>query len=272
MAPPFARMGASHKEWERIGASPWILRQLRFGLQLPWTREPMYRPIRSYKLQSTEAMFAREEFKRWTTEGYARPATKVETQALRRQGRVSPAFVTKSAGKLRLVVDYSEVNKCLEQRTFRMDQLADLVSVLQPKDSLFKADITDAYYHLRLRSSDQMKLTFQIGDQVYIPLCLNCGLSVAPWFFTKIMKPVVAYLRKRGHRVYSYLDDFFGAARPGSPNAPASEKDTRVLELEFRDMFGKLGISIHPRKCDFTGSRRIEVLGILIDTERAMFC
>lgn len=43
-----------------------------------------------------------------------------------------------------------------------MDQLGDLATSLLPKDSLFKADINDAYYHLRIRGADQWHLAFAV--------------------------------------------------------------------------------------------------------------
>ena len=58
---------------------------------------------------------------------------------------MSISFVTWSAGKPRIVIDYREVNEALEVRKFRMDQLGDLANVLSPKDSLFKADLKDGY-------------------------------------------------------------------------------------------------------------------------------
>lgn len=133
---------------------------------------------------------------------------------LLRKGRVSPAFVTNTASKKRLFVDYGNINTTLAERTLQMDQLGDLVAVLRPRDSLFKADITDAYYHLRLRKTDQMKLSFYVDGVVYVSLSLSCGLSVAPWSFTKLMKPVVSHLRSKGHRICSYLDDFLARRAP----------------------------------------------------------
>lgn len=63
---------------------------------------------------------------------------------LLRKDRVSPAFVTSTEQKPRLVIDYSTVKKSLEERMFRIDQLGDIEAVLRPKDSLFKAKVTDA--------------------------------------------------------------------------------------------------------------------------------
>lgn len=175
-----------------------------------------------------------------------------------------------AARKLLLFIDYSRVNESLEERTFRMDQLGDLAAVLKPNDSLFRAEISDAYYHLRIRACDRELLAFKVEGAVYLPLFLNCGLSVAPWFFTKAMKPVVAHLREKGHRVFSYLDDFFGSARGSGPHA-ASAADTRSLGEEVIALFARLGLLLHPHKCDFSGSRRLEIFGIVVDSEKEMF-
>ena len=190
-------------------------------------------------------------------QGFVRQASPEQQTILLKRGQVSPAFVTSTAKKLRLVVDYSHINKHLEERTFRMDQLGDLASVLRPQDCLFKADISDAYYHLRLRRCDQELLAFRIWQQVYIPQCLNCGLSVAPWYFTKILKPVIAHLRARGHRIYSYLDDFFGAARSSAQGEGTMEHDTAFLGTELCHLFARISLELHPEKCDFSGRQQL---------------
>lgn len=90
------------------------------------------------------------------------------------------------------------------------------------------------------------------------------------WFFTKIMKPVLAFLRKNGHRVYTYLDDFYGAAR-SSQGGSTSKADTLQIGTEFQELFGRLGLQLHHDKCNFAGRRQLEILGIVVDTERALF-
>lgn len=32
-----------------------------------------------------------------------------------------------------------------------------------------------------------------------------------------------------------------------------------------------LGLQLHPHTCDFTGRRQLEILGIVVDTSRALF-
>jgi Reverse transcriptase (RNA-dependent DNA polymerase) len=268
---PCRQVGRSFATWRKLGASPWLVRQLRFGLQLPWTSEVPYQRPRSYPLTPVDQKFARKEVTRWVNRGFARRATPAESQALRRRGALFPAFVTVSAGKQRLVVDYKRANRCMEPRSFRMDQLSDLAAVLKPRDHLVKADIKDAYYHLRLRAEDQLRLAFLVGGEAFVPLCLNCGLAVAPWFFTKAMAPVVGFLRKLGHRMFSYLDDFFGAPKPPTGGQPAQTRDCQGLGDLMRLLFTRLGLQLSPKKCFFGGSLSLEILGIVVDTQRQKF-
>lgn len=108
-----------------------------------------------------------------------------------------------------------------------------------------------------------------VDNQVYLPMSLNCGLS-APWFFTKAMKPVVTALRRKGHRVFSYLDEFFGAARSSS-EGPTSAPDTAALGREMYGLLYCLGLTLHPHKCDFSGQQNLEIVGIVVDTAQALF-
>jgi hypothetical protein len=270
MLPPFWAAGRAHQAWADIGACPWMVRQLRFGLQMPWNRKPRNNRARECNPSPEDLVFARGEMRRWIAAGYCREVSVANLRAMRHEGSVSPAFVTTSASKYRLVIDYSLVNECLDERSFRMDQLADLSPSLCPNDCLFKDDIRDPHYHLRLRSADQLYLAFRVGGVIYIPAGLNCGLSVASWFLTKAMSPVVAHLRSKCHRIYFYFDNF-GAAATGCVGDPATEEDMARAGRDICSLFRRLGLWLHPTKSDFTGWRALEILGIFVDTRRAIF-
>lgn len=151
---PSTRVRRAWKTWERIGASNWLIRQLRFGIQIPWTRQVPYRQPRAYPLKELDRVFALQKIERCMSFGFARRATRHEDVQLRKRGCIFPTFAAETAGKKRLVVDYKPANNCIEDRTFRIDQIRDLASALHPNELLFKADVKDAYYHLRLRRSD----------------------------------------------------------------------------------------------------------------------
>lgn len=138
---------------------------------------------------------------------------------------MSEAFVAESSGNMRLVVDYSKLNDCIEESYFRMEELTHLEPMLHRGDSLLKADIKDGYYSLPLRKRDPQYLYFTVTGKFYVTNFLNCGMSVAPRLFTKVRLAVVAYHRKERHRVCSYLEDFFGAAVTAWSDHPAIKED-----------------------------------------------
>lgn len=129
-----------------------------------------------------------------------------------------------------------------------MNQLYDLAPELNEEYSLFKADLTDGYYHLRLRAADRQRLSLFVGTQIYVLLFMNCGLSVAPWFLTKAMTPIVAFLRRLGHQVFAYIDNFFGAAKPRQLGAQPSGEDTQRLVRLMYLLFQRMDLTLQPRK------------------------
>jgi hypothetical protein len=85
------------------------------------------------------------------------------------------------------------------------------------------------------------------------------------------MRPVVAYLRAKGHRIFSYLDDFFGAGATAHNDHQATEADTARAKMDIRSMLARLGLNLHPTQCNFVGSQSLEILGIMVGTRRARF-
>lgn len=188
-APTLVRVERSHAAWTVPGATAWLVRQLRFNLELPWTRVVPYQRPRVYPMGREDAEFLHMEMDRRRQKVFVRQGTPRKVQAFMRSGMVFPASVTQSAGKSRLVVEQKNANECTEASTFRRDQILDLASALRRGDHMFYAERKEPHYHLRLRETDGMWLFFFVGGVIYVPLCLNCGLAVAPWFFTKTMLP-----------------------------------------------------------------------------------
>jgi hypothetical protein len=98
-------VGPAHYAWAEIGASDWLVRQLRFGLQLPWRRKPPRSArICSYNLSPNDLGFACDEVRRWMLSGFCRRASASDLLEISRRGRFSPAFVTKTALKPPIVI------------------------------------------------------------------------------------------------------------------------------------------------------------------------
>ena len=65
------------------------------------------------------------------------------------------------------------------------------------------------YYSIPVHPEQQKYLKFVWDNKLYQFTCLAQGLACAPRLFTKVMKPVFATLRGKGHLSSGYLDDSF---------------------------------------------------------------
>lgn len=55
---PFVGIGRCHEQWHKIRATEWAIRQLRFGLQLPWKAQPQHQFVSQYELTNADLRFA----------------------------------------------------------------------------------------------------------------------------------------------------------------------------------------------------------------------
>ena len=69
-------------------------------------------------------------------------------------------------------------------------------------------DFKDAYLSVPIHESCRKFLRFLWKGTFYQFKALPFGLCSAPRIFTKVLKPVAAFLRKKAIQVLTYLDDF----------------------------------------------------------------
>ena len=77
----------------------------------------------------------------------------------------------------------------------------------QTGDWMIKIDLKDAYFTAPVSNQHQPLLRLMHGGLRYQFSCLPFGLGPAPRLFTKLLKPVVALLRRLGLRLIIYLDN-----------------------------------------------------------------
>ena len=70
------------------------------------------------------------------------------------------------------------------------------------------SDLKDAYLSVPIHKDSQKFLQFLWRNKCYAFQGLCFGLNTAPRIFTKLLKPVAPFLRKRDVRIILYLDDF----------------------------------------------------------------
>ncbi|XP_044128788.1 uncharacterized protein LOC122922292 [Bufo gargarizans] len=124
------------------------------------------------------------------------------------RGVLSNIFlVQKKGGQMRPVINLRALNSVVRYRHFKMEGIHLLRDLLIPGDWMVKLDLKDAYLTVPIAASSRDLLRFLWKGEVWRFTCLPFGLSSAPWCFTKLLRPVVAWLRSRGVRLVIYLDD-----------------------------------------------------------------
>ena len=134
-----------------------------------------------------------------------------------------------------------------------MEGLHLLPDFIQSQDWLVKMDLKDAYLQVPIHPDYQHLLSFQWEGKMYKFQYLSFGLSAAPRVFTKLLKPVVGFLRQNGCRLIIYLDDTL-----------LMHQDRAQLEQITRltcQLFESLGLIVNQKKSILTPIQEIDFLG-----------
>jgi len=177
---------------------------------------------------------------------------------------VTPSFVV-YGGKDRLVVDLRLINQFIHSRPFKYQRLSGFLSSLVPGEHLVSRDVTDAFYRIRILPAQRKSFRFIVSGVVYEPRVVPFGMRLSPWAWTKVLRPVVAAMRARGHKVNAYVYDFAATGRRGHPSTMA---DATAGRVEILSLFLSLGLQVHPTKGKRVGSRVLPFLSFLVDTCR----
>ena len=139
-----------------------------------------------------------------------------------------------------------------------MQTLATTLCLIRPNMYMAKLDIKDAYYSIPIHKDDQKLLKFLHKGTLYKFLALPNGYTEGPRKFTKVLKPPMSVLRKKGVNVADYIDDLITMNKSQSRCY-----DNIAIIIKTLD---ELGFVIHPDKSVFTPSQEIEYLGFVIDS------
>ena len=211
--PIFAgRLAQFLPNWRRVTLDPEILNMVvgyKLELTAPLVQHGIKAPLR---FSLTESRKIEAEISDLLQKGALTKATPDSDQF------VSSLFlVPKRDGDSRPVINLKDLNTYLQYNHFKMEGIHLLRDLMRPNDWLGKIDLKDAYFVIPIWENHRKYLRFLWKDFLLDFTCLPFGLAVAPRVFTKIMKPVVALLRRTGIRLIVYLDDllFMNSSKTG---------------------------------------------------------
>ncbi|KAG0420263.1 Transposon Tf2-9 polyprotein, partial [Dictyocoela roeselum] len=156
---------------------------------------------------------------------------------------ISPAFFVKKAnGKLRLIIDYRNLNKVTVKAHNLRPKITDILSSLNGKKVFTKLDLNQGFYQIRIKKEDIPKTGFRVLEKTYVFKRMPFGLTNAPYTFQKALGKILHDLPN----TYSYIDDILIA----SDDIKTHISDLkRLFNILFKHNFG-----INFEKCEFAKS------------------
>lgn len=115
-------------------------------------------------------------------------------------------LIPKADGTQRLILNLRELNEFVVTERFKLEDYRVAKRLVSPGYFTASVDLKDAHQLVPVAQTYRKLLWFDFKASCYKYTCLPYGLSSALYVFTKVIKPVVAYLRSRGF----FIGDLFG--------------------------------------------------------------
>jgi len=167
-------------------------------------------------------------------------------------------LVPKPNGTFRFILNLKRLNKFIEPPHFKMEDARSVMQLLRPGCYFSSLDLQDAYYMLSVHKDHRKFLRFVWNNKLYEFRCLVFGLNVAPYVFTKLLRPVVSHLRSLGILLVIYIDDILLMASTYNK----CHKATGIAH----ELLLRLGFLVNYKKSSLVPNTRIQYLGLIFDS------
>lgn len=172
---------------------------------------------------------------------------------------VNQIFPTpKKSGGVRIILNLKPLNVDIAYEHFKMENFLSVLKLIEQNCFMSSIDLRDAYYSVNIHHSYRKYLRFIWNSKLYQFTCLPNGLTSAPRWFTKLLKPIFAYLRSLGYISVYYLDDTWLMGKTKEQCSDNVNATSRVL-LDA-------GFLINEEKSKFEPSQHICFLGFELDS------
>ena len=165
--------------------------------------------------------------------------------------------VPKDKTDVRPIIDLSEMNTYVNTPRTKMEHLEDTTRLLQEPSWAAKVDIKDAFWSVLIATFFRRYFCFWVNGTMWMFLRMPFGLTTAPWVFTRLMRVIKKFLRKRGVLVNSFIDDFI---------VWASTRAQVLVHLDWtKRVLMWLGFKINVKKTSESPVQSLVYLGVQLD-------
>ena len=204
--PLAGRIGTFIDDWRKVCSNSWVLRVVEFGYQIPLKFIPQQSSVPINPSVSKEAHKVLLD----------------EANDLKRKGAVSVVdhlpgeYISsyfavpkaRSPGKFRPILNLKYFNKNVKKYKFKMETLASVREWIREGSYCTGLDLKDAFPHIKIHELSKKFLRFAWLGELLQWEVLPFGLTCSPRVLTKVLKPIIAFLRATWAILISiYMDD-----------------------------------------------------------------
>lgn len=239
--------------WRKITNDKWILQTIS-GYEVELDNVPKQTCVpKPLSFTDTEQRMINTEIQRFLD---AKIVEKVYTSD--EEEYISNIFFRpKKDGKIRIILNLKTFNENhMDKLHFKMESLQSAISAMRRNCYFGSVDLSEAFYSVPIKESDRKYFRFWHDNQKFQFTALIMGLTASPRVFTKILKPVFAALRTKGHVSTAYIDD--------SCLQALSYKSCLENIHDTVTLMDSLGLTVHPNKSVLEPSHQIIFLGFIL--------
>ena len=253
------RLQSFARAWARVVKDPWVLSTITEGLKIDFKSKPFqHQQPTEIPMGATQESICDEEVTNLLAKG---AVSKVPNDS---EGFICSLFVIpKKSGGFRPIINLKPLNQFIWFEHFKMEGIHTVKEIVRSDDWMVRLDLRDAYLTVPIATEYQHYLQFMWRGTRYQFRCLPFGLGPAPRVFTKILRPIVAFLRERGIRLVIYLDDIL-----------LLNEDPEQLKAQLSvavDILQELGFVINWEKSETIPTQSITFLGLIIKSKSLEF-
>ena len=164
-------------------------------------------------------------------------------------------LIPKSNGKMRLCIDYREINKITIGDRYPMPRMDDLLQNAKGFKLISSMDLSAGYYQINVKKEDRDKTAFVTPFGMYRFNRMPFGLRNAPATFQRLVDRMKSGL---DINVFAYFDDLL---------VLSDDLDKHLKDLEcIFDRLQRFGLRLNREKCVFARTS-VKFLGHVLSTD-----
>ena len=250
-----ARLSDNLHAWDAINAPDFVKTWIKEGIKIPFqvNSDTCTFELNNKHFNAKEVDFLDSEISRLVLLDYIK------------QCRLKPVCINpihcvlKRNNSFRLITDLRQLYSFCKVPHYRNEYIRDTVHFLRAGDKFVTADIKDGFFHVPVAREHRDYLGFSYKGLYYRWKVLPFGLCCSPYYFSKVVRPVITYLRSIGLRVTVCVDDFLLAAEE-SCSADHIEQLIHTLT--------ELGFIINFEKSQLVASNKISYIGYTLSSDQ----